>query len=138
MHSSFANGLPPDRGRGFARHSADTFAREGVVAWLDECDRERFNFVQRVWLAPAVAMGSRSAREREALGVNVLTRLIPARNVRAAVGVTSREALRLTPVFVAECLPVRDADCPDWSMPLPTLRAWLASVRAPAPSRFSL
>jgi hypothetical protein len=116
----------------------DTFATEGVVAWLDECRRERFNFEQAIWLEPTVAMGSRTRGESEVLAVNILTRLIPTRNVRALVGVTSKRVLRLAPLFVDECLSARDAECTRWTIPIEALRAWLASHREPTRTGTSL
>ena len=122
---------PPRRGAPvpvpLAPRGEDSFDTQGVIAWVDECHRERFNFEQRLWLDPAVAMGSRSRAECEALALNVLTRLIPARTVRVGVGVTSRQALRLVPQFVQECLAARDPECLLWRMPLEALRAWLGS-----------
>jgi len=120
------------------RAGRDTFATEGVIAWLDECHRERFNFEQAIWLEPTVAMGSRTRRESEVLAVNILTRLIPTRNVRALVGVTSKQAIRLAPLFVTECLAARDPEWTRWTMPIEALRAWLASHREPARTGTSL
>ncbi|HXQ29449.1 MAG TPA: hypothetical protein VN848_09280 [Gemmatimonadales bacterium] len=120
------------------RGDHDSFATQGVIAWHDECHRERFNFEQSIWLYPTVAMGSRSRRESEVLALNILTRLIPTRNVRALVGVTSKQALRLAPLFVTECLTARDPEWTHWTMPIGTLRAWLASHREPARSQTSL
>ena len=115
-----------------SRKGRDSFATEGVVAWLDKCHRERFNFEQQIWLEPTVVMGSRTRGESEVLALNILTRLIPTRNVRALVGVTSKQAIRLAPLFVAECLPGRDPEWTRWTMPIEALRAWLATHREPA------
>jgi len=120
------------------RNDRDSFATEGVIAWHDECHRERFNFEQAIWLYPTVAMGSRSRRESEVLALNILTRLIPTRNVRALVGVTSKQALRLAPLFITECLTDRDPEWMRWTMPIEALRAWLASHRESARSQSSL
>jgi len=120
------------------RRGRDSFATEGVIAWLDECRRERFNFEQAIWLEPTVAMGSRTRGESEVLAVNILTRLIPTRNVRALVGVTSKQAIRLAPLFVTECLAARDPEWTQWTMPIEALRAWLASHREPARTGTSL
>jgi hypothetical protein len=132
----------PDRAagtRGLRRRDVrDSFASEGVVAWLDECHRERFNFEQEIWLEPTITMGSRSRRESEVLALNILTRLIPARNTRALVGVTSAQALRLAPLFVEDCLAARDPDLARWTIPIEALRAWLASHRGSTRASSSL
>lgn len=120
------------------RKTRDSFASDGVVAWLDECHRERFNFEQEIWLEATIAMGSRSRPESEVLALNILTRLIPTRNVRALVGVTSTQALRLAPLFVEDCLAARDPDLARWTVPIEALRAWLASHRGSTRASSSL
>lgn len=109
--------------------SADTFFREGVVAHLDQWGIERFNFPQQIWIYPNVAMGSVGAAPSEVLAVNILTRLIHARDLPVLSGVTTRRALELAPRFVEECLASRDRQCRRYTIPISVLRAWLAMHR---------
>jgi hypothetical protein len=112
-----------------ARASADTFFSEGVVAQLDQWGIERFNFPQEIWIYPNVAMGSVGAAPSEVLAVNILTRLIHARDLPVLIGVTTRRALQLAPRFVEECLASRDRQCRRYAIPISALRAWLAMHR---------
>jgi hypothetical protein len=111
------------------RASADTFFREGVVAHLDQWGIERFNFPQQIWIYPNVAMGSVGAAPSEVLAVNILTRLIHARDLPVLSGLTTRRALELAPRFVEECLASRDRHCRRYTIPISVLRAWLAMHR---------
>lgn len=94
---------------------------------VDARGRQHFNFRQRIWLHPSVAMAVTPVMTvaLETLAVNLLTRLTRERDCHAAVGLTSRRMLRLAPRFCAECL--LGGQPGGWVMPRAALRAWLSS-----------
>jgi len=68
----------------------------------------------------------------ETLAVNVLTLVIRERDYPAAVGVTSRQVIRLAREFCAECLLTAGQN--GWKIPRETVRSWLlARSRAVRP-----
>jgi hypothetical protein len=97
--------------------------------FMDRSGRQHFNFVQRIWLDPAISMEFTAVQTTalETLAVNLLTLVTRERDCRAAVGVTSQRALALTRKFCAECL--LGAPVEAWELPRASIMAWIESHR---------
>ena len=65
--------------------------------FMDRSGRQHFNFVQRIWLDPAISMEFTTVQTTalETLAVNLLTLVTRERDCRTAVGITSQRALAL-------------------------------------------
>lgn len=97
--------------------------------FMDRSGRQHFNFVQRIWLDPAISMEFTTVQTTalETLAVNLLTLVTRERDCRTAVGITSQRALALTPQFCAECL--LGAPVEAWELPRASIKAWIESHR---------
>lgn len=81
-------------------------ARWNILFNVDSQGSQHFNFPQRVRFYPSVPMAVTPAMsiELETLAINKLTPLTWQRDLRAAMGVTSKRVGRLESRFCAECL----------------------------------
>jgi hypothetical protein len=95
--------------------------------FVDRQGRQHFNFRQRVWLDVSVQMAYTRVYSvaLKTLAVNLLMLVTPKRDYRAAVRLTSRQAVLLAPSFIRDCL----LGAPDeaWALPTTTIEAWLES-----------
>jgi hypothetical protein len=103
--------------------------------FLDRNGIQHFNFTQRVWLNASIQMGFTPVPTTalETLALNILTMVTRERDVRTAIGTTSRRALVLMSYFCAECL--LGAPVEAWELPRASIKAWIESHRALAMHR---
>ena len=101
---------------------------------LDADGRQHFNFSQRIWLRPRLAMAMTPVftLALETLAVNLLALATRERDSRAPLDVASSNGLRLARMFCEQCLLTADAE--GWVMPRTTVRSWVGahSRRGPA------
>jgi hypothetical protein len=102
-----------------------------IEFFLDPAGRQHFNFSQQVWLDPAVQMAYTHlpTTALRTLAVNVLTLITAERDYRAAIGTTSKRAIRYAQRFCDDCL--LTASEYSWALPRETLEQWLASQQRP-------
>jgi hypothetical protein len=96
---------------------------------VDQQGRQHFNFRQQIWLDESVAMAHTPiyTMALKTLAVNLLTMTLNVRNVRAAIGSTSKTALSLAPAFSKQCL--LGAPSGAWILPKTTIEGWLESAK---------
>jgi hypothetical protein len=112
------------------RHGPKALTSKGDFRYfMDRSGRQHFNFVQRIWLDPAISMEFTTVQTTalETLAVNLLTLVTRERDCRTAVGITSQRALALTPQFCVECL--LGAPVEAWELPRASIKAWIESHR---------
>jgi hypothetical protein len=95
--------------------------------FVDRSGCQHFNFPQRIWLDPTIAMAVTPVQTiaLETLAINLLSFMTRERDYRAAVGVTSQRAIALAREFCAECLLGAPAEA--WELPRASIKAWLES-----------
>jgi len=112
------------------RQAADLRHPRGDFRYfVDRCGCQHFNFPQRVWLDPTIAMAVTPVQTLalETLAINLLHFMTRERDYRAAVGVTSQRAFALAGEFCADCLLGAPAEA--WELPRASIKAWLESHR---------
>ena len=112
------------------RQAADLRSPSGNFRYfVDRSGCQHFNFPQRIWVDPTVAMAVTSVQTLalETLAINLLTFVTRERDYRAAVGITSQRAIALAREFCADCLLGAPAEA--WELPRATIKAWLESHR---------
>lgn len=118
------------------RQAADRRSPRGDFRYfVDRSGCQHFNFPQRIWLDPTIAMAVTPVQTiaLETLAVNLLTFITRERDYRAALGVTSQRAIALAREFCADCLLGAPAEA--WELPRASIRAWLDSHRPAASAR---
>jgi len=112
------------------RQAADLRRPRGDFRYfVDRNGCQHFNFPQRIWLDPTIAMAVTPVQTiaLETLAINLLTFMTRERDYRAAVGVTSQRAIALAREFCADCL--LGAPVEAWELPRASIKAWLESHR---------
>jgi hypothetical protein len=123
--------VPPERrARPSYRHrwhdlDFATFCTVGVIARRAPDGTPRFNFPQTVWWFPDVTMdwSRRADRRTRTLALNILTPLLPERDVQAHFGLTSRRAVLAAAPFAAAFLQEMPAD--GGCIPCEVLKQWI-------------
>ena len=117
------------------RQAADLRRQSDFRYYVDRGGCQHFNFPQRIWLDPTIAMAVTPVQTiaLETLALNLLTFMIRERDYRAAVGVTSQRAVVLSRAFCADCL--LGAPPEAWELPRTSIRSWLESHRSAGSAR---
>jgi len=118
------------------RQAADLRSPSGNFRYfVDRSGCQHFNFPQRIWLDPTIAMAVTPVQTiaLETLAINLLTFLTRERDYRASIGVTSQRAIALAREFCADCLLGAPAEA--WELPRASIKAWLESHRPAASTR---
>jgi len=118
------------------RQAADLRRPRGDFRYfVDRNGCQHFNFPQRIWLDPTIAMAVTPVQTiaLETLAINLLTFMTRERDYRAGVGVTSQRAIALAREFCADCL--LGAPVEAWELPRASIKAWLESHRPAGSAR---